>query len=348
MKGAGSKMWLASAAVLMSAIGLSLAQTNGTSNCMCIPFFYCNNTIADNGECENYHEVCCGDDPKPSGGGICGIRGKRGDGTGRAEVDWKLFDSFEETMTTFGEFPWMVAIFKVGPSGAQEFLCGGSIIYPNIILTTAHTISGLSAIDIRVKAGVWNTTNILESDKHQDRTVAATVLHSGYDKSKVQNDVALLVLNDPLEITDNVAPVCLPSRDTIFNSTDCIATGWGVGNFGNKGIGSVLRMVHLPLVDSNKCQEEFRKVPKLGPNFNLHSSFICAGRDLADTCTGDGGGPLVCPLLDDSGKYVQIGITSWGIGCGDRPGAYSSLIAAREWIDTMSDAFPATSPRQSQ
>ncbi|XP_046689031.1 phenoloxidase-activating factor 2-like isoform X2 [Homalodisca vitripennis] len=341
-------MWFLSA-ILMSAVSLCLAQSGG--KCTCIPYFYCNNTSTDNGECESFHEVCCedgegGGPPTPDGGGICGIRGKRKDASG-VDVDWKLFDSLGDTSTTFGEFPWMVAILKVGPSGSQEFLCGGSIIYPNIILTTAHTISGLSAVDLRVKAGVWNTTNILESDKHQDRTVAATVLHSGYDKSKVQNDVALLVLNDPLEITDNVAPVCLPSRDTIFNSTDCIATGWGVGNFGNKGIGSVLRMVHLPLVDSNKCQEEFRKVPRLGPNFNLHSSFICAGRDLADTCTGDGGGPLVCPLLDDSGKYVQIGITSWGIGCGDLPGAYSSVIAAREWIDTMSDAFPATSPRQS-
>uniref|UniRef100_A0A1B6G387 Peptidase S1 domain-containing protein n=1 Tax=Cuerna arida TaxID=1464854 RepID=A0A1B6G387_9HEMI len=338
MKGTGYKMWLVSA-VLVSVIGLSLAQTS--NNCVCIPYFYCNNTIADSGQCESYHEICCGDELQPSGGGICGIRGKRKDATGRVDVDWKLFDSLEDTTTTFGEFPWMVAVLKVGPSGAQEFLCGGSIIYPNIILTTAHTISGLSAIDLRVKAGVWNTTNILESDKHQDRTVSATVLHSGYDKSKVQNDVALLVLNDPLEITDNVAPICLPSANTMFNSSNCIATGWGVGSFGNKGIGSILRMVHLPLVDSNKCQEEFRKVPRLGPNFNLHNSFICAGRDLADTCTGDGGGPLVCPLQDDSGKYVQIGITSWGIGCGDRPGAYSSVIVARDWIETMTDAFPA-------
>ncbi|XP_046689059.1 phenoloxidase-activating factor 2-like isoform X4 [Homalodisca vitripennis] len=341
-------MWFGSA-ILMSAVSLCLAQSGG--KCTCVPYFYCNNTSTDNGQCERFTEVCCNDDegrpsPIPDGQGICGIRGKRKDASG-FDVDWRVKDPYGDTSTTFGEFPWMVAIFKVGPSGAQEFLCGGSIIYPNIILTTAHTISGLSAIDLRVKAGLWNTTNILESDKHQDRTVSATVLHSGYDKSKVQNDVALLVLNDPLDITDNVAPICLPSRDTIYNSTNCIATGWGVGNLG-KGIGSVLKKVHLPLVDSNKCQEEFRKVPKLGPNFNLHSSFICAGRDLADICTGDGGGPLVCPVLDDSGKYVQIGITSWGIGCGDRPGAYSSVIAAREWIDTMSDAFPASSPRQSQ
>ncbi|XP_046689070.1 phenoloxidase-activating factor 2-like [Homalodisca vitripennis] len=48
----------------------------------------------------------------------------------------------------------------------------------------------------------------------------------------------------------------------------------------------------------------------------------------------NGGSPLVCPLLDDSGKYVPIGITSWGIGCGVHPFAYSSVIAAREWIDT--------------
>lgn len=53
---------------------------------------------------------------------------------------------------------------------------------------------------------------------------------------------------------------------------------------------------------------------------------------------GDGGGPLVCAAKDgsyDGKKYLQVGIVSWGIGCGDEnvPGVYSSLLANSQWIN---------------
>ena len=49
---------------------------------------------------------------------------------------------------------------------------------------------------------------------------------------------------------------------------------------------------------------------------------------------GDGGGPLICPLRADIKRYVQVGIVSWGIGCGsDLPGVYTSITYLRSWID---------------
>lgn len=49
---------------------------------------------------------------------------------------------------------------------------------------------------------------------------------------------------------------------------------------------------------------------------------------------GDGGGPLVCPTMDDSNSYIQVGIVSWGIGCGgDIPGVYVNVTHFRPWID---------------
>lgn len=53
---------------------------------------------------------------------------------------------------------------------------------------------------------------------------------------------------------------------------------------------------------------------------------------------GDGGGPLICAAKDESyggKKYLQVGIVSWGIGCGDEnvPGVYSSVLANSQWIN---------------
>jgi secreted trypsin-like serine protease len=48
---------------------------------------------------------------------------------------------------------------------------------------------------------------------------------------------------------------------------------------------------------------------------------------------GDGGGPLVCPKKDDKNRYVQVGIVSWGIGCGKEvPGVYASVQYFSSWI----------------
>lgn len=61
-----------------------------------------------------------------------------------------------------------------------------------------------------------------------------------------------------------------------------------------------------------------RRIPTLGKNFRLHPSFVCAGgySDLLghqDTCTGDGGSPLVCPsktVIGDYQPYFQVQIST--------------------------------------
>ena len=57
-------------------------------------------------------------------------------------------------------------------------------------------------------------------------------------------------------------------------------------------------------MDRATCQANLRTT-RLGQFFELHDSFSCAiGNSGQDTCTGDGGGPLVCPGPDE--KYYQV------------------------------------------
>ena len=62
----------------------------------------------------------------------------------------------------------------------------------------------------------------------------------------------------------------------------------------------------MDLVDFKDCQARLQTT-RLGADFTLHESFVCGGgsKDV-DTCTGDGGGPLVCPTSDDKSAYIQV------------------------------------------
>ncbi|CAL4165774.1 unnamed protein product, partial [Meganyctiphanes norvegica] len=64
------------------------------------------------------------------------------------------------------------------------------------------------------------------------------------------------------------------------------------------------------------------------------SSYICAGDGGNDSCMGDSGGPLVLKI---NNVWTQIGVVSWGIGCGKGhyPGVYSRLPTFLPWINRV-------------
>ena len=93
-------------------------------------------------------------------------------------------------------------------------------------------------------------------------------------------------------------------------------------------------------MSKEKCERALRTT-KLGQKFKLHGSFVCAGGEKGnDTCRGDGGAPLVC-RLPQSQLYAQLGIVSWGIGCGEDgiPGVYTDVRVFVDWINQKMTAL---------
>ena len=109
-----------------------------------------------------------------------------------------------------------------------DYLCGGSIIHESFVVTAAHCVDhDFSPLDITVYAGS------LMVDEGITKRVSRFYSHPNYDKVQHTNDIALLQLASPLDLSNvNLAKICLPSDISTPGeyppeNTPLITAGWG-------------------------------------------------------------------------------------------------------------------------
>jgi secreted trypsin-like serine protease len=90
---------------------------------------------------------------------------------------------------TRGQFPWQVAIHI-----DSAYLCGGSLILNDWVLTAAHCTYQRTSFSVRIGTIDWWSTPA-------DGAVMVTTtkyVHSGYNTANLNNDVSLLKLPQPV------------------------------------------------------------------------------------------------------------------------------------------------------
>ncbi|KRT79654.1 Trypsin, partial [Oryctes borbonicus] len=287
-------------------------------NCTCVPYYQCSesyNVIMDgmdifdvrkldaNVSCQGYFDVCC-------------------------DASNTLTDVLPEPPTTTtgcgfvkgNPFPWFgMLYYQKDISHTSKYRCGVSFIHQQVALTAAHCLNS---------KGIWT----IRKDENTVINVKKTILHPSYSNANLRNDIALIILDEPIKLVDNIGLICIPPPSTSLGDVTCTVSTLN-GDFDDF---NQIILIEIPIVPKQTCLKKLRST-RLGEFFQLHYSFVCAGGQNQDTCEGDGGSPLVCPIAGQPGRFHQTGIVSWGIGCAENnvPGVYVNVALFRDWIDEI-------------
>jgi secreted trypsin-like serine protease len=221
-----------------------------------------------------------------------------------------------------GKYPFVAALLdtRYGSTPYYQQFCGGSLIDRDSVLTAAHCVRGRSASPLRV---LVNRTT-LSGKGGQTRRVSRIFIHPKYAPSTSNSyDVAVLKLSSPVSGVPAVK-LATASQDYLENpGRSATVAGWGNTTAQPPGGSTVatypdrMREAQVPLVSDTSMRRSY------GSHF-VPALMVGAGKTGKDTCQGDSGGPMFAKV---SGKYTQIGVTSFGAGCGapGYPGVYAEV-----------------------
>lgn len=244
-----------------------------------------------------------------------------------------------------GSWPWVAYLDITEPE--DEFLCGGSLIDPQWILTAAHCT--IDALSINVILGRHD----ISSDEGQVVPVEQWFEFPFYDDENVIADIALLKLAWPVDYpTIKVIGVDEPAEILSAGKTGMVV-GWGntvATDQGYPDTSDVLRQIELPIIDDDLAiqvmmdyaiehwgedeivnTDEYKEIMR-------EAMFFAGYLDEAkDSGQGDSGGPFM--LKNDAGEWVLVGLVSWGFedAAPGAYGAYTRVSTYDFWITDMVD-----------
>lgn len=218
-----------------------------------------------------------------------------------------------------GEFPFIGLILAStgwADDGISQNMCGCSFLSDRIVLTAAHCVvrdiitTDTETIDeiyyprnLEIYAGETDTDT--EESSEQIMKVSGVIVHEDYDSFTIENDIAMIILAEPLTLNANVATIALPEDadvKTLYADGAAITViGWGTTESGS--VTNDLQKLSYTVSTDSDCKDEYGS--------QLLDGMMCTGTSPMNVHSGagDSGGPLFTKKDD---KWTQLALVSWG------------------------------------
>jgi secreted trypsin-like serine protease len=211
------------------------------------------------------------------------------------------------------DWPFAAAVFD-----HHFFLCSGSVIAPDVVLTAGHCLMSGFTNDLKVVVG----RSDLEDHSTGERIRVVRGKVDPHYAAHFHEDFSVLRLEHPT----SVAPVALPASPKDARAATVVGTrlgtaGWGATHPNGSGDTSVLMEAETTTIPPHECREAH---PRWEPRSEIctRGDALSGGGDVS-ACYGDSGGPLVA---DTPGGVILVGATSYG---GRRCGVRKPTVYAR-------------------
>ena len=169
-----------------------------------------------------------------------------------------------ERVTQAEIWPWMVSLRQWG-----HHICGGTLISFSFVLTAAHCISS-EGLTIAVGLIDQSTFDLFDS---RIRTITEVFIHPDWNSITMQNDVALIFLEKPLE-DRSLNWICLPARSKMIPiGSEVITIGFGKDTERSIRSSKFLQQLKLRLLSpiSPTCLHDLNDI----------QTQLCAGLEIA-------------------------------------------------------------------
>jgi len=231
------------------------------------------------------------------------------------------------TPAELGQFPHLAHIhFYRGTSG---YLCTGSLLAPNWVITAGHCVEDADRFIITVGALNWRYPE--EGAVVTETT--RSILHELYDiPNDLNHDIALIELTENIETTENIAIGEIRKEFLGDAPQPVVIAGWGKTT--DTSSASDILMYNdgdVFTVTNEQCQGTF------GTDTVTPDHICTTGGPEGATCNGDSGSPL--NYREEDGRLVTIGLSSFGSSAGCESGfpkGFTRISSYIDWIEEHS------------
>lgn len=211
-----------------------------------------------------------------------------------------------------GEYQDVVAVI------AQDAMCSGTLIAPDVVLTAGH------CIETHPIGVIVGSVELARPGGEAIKVKSATA----YPSWKSSYDVGVLVLEHPASVKPRAIASACSVKEHLKSGADVRVVGFGLTDAAGAGMNTALHQAMLPVHDAT-CTAD----PACQPNVAPSGEFTAGGMGV-DSCFGDSGGPL---YLSTAHGEALIGVVSRGEYAGGEPcgggGVYVRADAVASWIE---------------